>query len=281
MVVAFFLVWNDYPKQENRCMNRLYIALKVAGIALLFFLAFTFRDGESGIFQARWWGILGLIGWTYFLCAFIYLFTRDRLKYLIPVWLVFIALCFLKSGRITGEPFWNLPSGNFLDELLAVFHVENGALPALTMGGVLLSLLSAKYVHASHCRKVIFAALTVVLLVTVGFISNRFWIVSKIQATPPWVFYCSAIAIGVYALLYWVVEKGKTHWFSVIKVAGTATLTCYLMPYIAYSVSAIFGVRLPEVLRTGFTGIVSCIAFAFFIVGITWLLGRIHIKLKI
>jgi hypothetical protein len=245
------------------------------------YLAFTFRDGEGGIFRARWWGILGLIGWTYFLCAFIYLFTRARLKYLVPVWCVFIALCVLKSGQIAGEPLWNLPRGNFLDELLAIFHTGNGALPALTMGGVLLSLLSAKYAHVDNRRKIVYAVLIVALLLVAGFVSHRFWIVSKIQATPPWVFYCSAISAGVYALLYWLVEKGKAHWFAVIKAAGTATLTCYLMPYIAYSISGIFNIRLPEILRTGFAGILSCVVFAFFIVGLTWLLGRVHIKLKI
>ena len=281
MVIAFFLVWNDYPKQEKKMMNYLYIALKVVGIALLFFLAFTFRAGDGGIFHARWWGILGLIGWTYFLCAFIYLFTRDRLKYLVPVWLAFIVLCFLKSGRINGEPLWDLPPGNFLDELLAIFHTGNGALPAITMGGVLLSLLSAKYINMENRKKVIFAMLTVVLLAIAGFISHQFWIVSKIQATPPWVFYCSAMAVAAYSILYWLVEKGKAHWFSIIKVAGTATLTCYLMPYVAYSIAAIVSIRLPEALRTGLTGIGSCIAFAFFITGITWLLERIHVKLKI
>jgi predicted acyltransferase len=281
MVIAFFLVWNDYPKSEKPFMNYLYAALKMVGIALLVYLAFVFRDGDGGIFHARWWGILGLIGWTYFLCAFIYLFARNRLKYLIPVWLVLIALCIFKSGRISGEPFWGLPSGNFLDELLAVFHIGNGALPALTMGGVLLSLLSAKYVNAETRKKAAFAALTVVFLVIAGFISHQFWIVSKIQATPPWVFYCSAIAVAAYSIFYRLVEKGKAHWFSFIKVAGTATLTCYLMPYITYSVAAMLGIRLPEALRTGFAGIGSCIAFAFLIIGITWLLERLHIKLKI
>jgi predicted acyltransferase len=281
MVIAFFLIWNDYPKKEKPFINYLHIALKVAGIALLLCLAFTFRDGDGGIFRARWWGILGLIGWTYFLCACIYLFTRDRLQYLIPVWLVLIALCILKSGRINGEPLWGLPSGNFLDELLAVFHTGNGALPAITMGGVLLSLLSVKYINLGNRKKIVFAALTVALLVVAGFISHQYWIVSKIQATPPWVFYCSAIAVAAYSILYWLVEKGKAHWFSIIKVAGTATLTCYLMPYIAYSIATIFGIRLPEILRTGLTGIGSCIAFAFLMIGITWLLERIHIKLKI
>jgi hypothetical protein len=95
------------------------------------------------------------------------------------------------------------------------------------------------------------------------------------------VFYCSAIATGVYSLIYWLVEKGKANWFNIIKTAGTATLTCYLVPYIAYSVSALVGIRLPEFLRVGLMGVLNCAVFAFIIIGITYLAGRIHIKLKI
>jgi hypothetical protein len=251
------------------------------GIGLLVYLAIIFRDGQEGIFRAHWWGILGLIGWSYLICAFIYLFTRDRLKYLVPVWLLFIILCMLKSNRHSGEAQLNLPGGNFLDELLALVHVGNGALPALTMGGILLSLISAKYVNAANSKKILFALVAVAFLLIAGGISHQFWIVSKIQATPPWILYCSAMSVGVYAIIYLLVKKEKAHWFKWIQVAGTATLTCYLMPYITYSLSAIFDLRLPEVLRTGIVGIISCIAFALMNIGITYLLGRIHIKLKI
>lgn len=126
-----------------------------------------------------------------------------------------------------------------------------------------------------------FAACSVAILSVAGLVSHRFWIISKIQATPPWVFYCTAIAIGVYALIYWLVEKRKAHWFNLIKTAGTATLTCYLVPYVAYSLSFLLGIHLPEWLTTGFVGILNCIVFSFLVIGVTYLLGRIHIKLKI
>ena len=64
-------------------------------------------------------------------------------------------------------------------------------------------------------------------------------------------------------------------------VDKSATLTCYLIPYVAYSVSSLLGIRLPEFLTTGLVGIMKCMAFAFLVVGITWLLGKYRIKLKI
>ena len=125
------------------------------------------------------------------------------------------------------------------------------------------------------------ALIIVASLFLAGFISHKFWIISKLQETPPWVFYCTAISVGSYAILYWLVEKGKAHWFNIIKVAGTATLTCYLVPYVAYSVSSLIGIELSKWLTTGFVGLLNCAAFSLMVIGITHLLGRIHIKLKI
>jgi len=281
MVIGFLLVWNSYPHSGNIRLNRFYTLLKIIGMLLLVYLAVIFTDSKGGVFQARWWGILGLIGWAYLICAFTYLFTRDRLKYLIPVWLILITLCILLSTIRESVPLLNLPKEHFLNEFLRTLHAGNGALAALTMGGMILSLISTKYKSVSSRKKIMAVLIITASLYLAGFISHKFWIISKIQETPPWIFYCMAISVGVYAILYWLVEKGKAHWFNIIKVAGTATLTCYLVPYVTYSVSSLIGIKLPVWLTTGYVGLLNCAAYSFMVIGITYLLGRIHIKLKI
>lgn len=281
MVIAFLLIWNVYPKTDNENKKRLYSTLKIVGVLLLVYLAIVFRDSEGGIFSARWWGILGAIGWTYLFCAFTYLFTRDRFRYLVPIWLILILICILKSKTMSGESSLNLPRGNFLDEWLNMLHLGNGALPAFTIGGILLSLVSTKYAQTSNPTKAICLAGAVCILLIAGFLSHNVWIVAKLGSTPPWVFFCLAIAIGMYGIIYWLVEMGKASWFDIIKPAGTATLTCYLIPYVTYSLAAITGIKLPEWLTIGYAGIINCILYSFIIIGITWLLGKVHIKLKI
>ena len=64
MVAAFFLIWNVYPRTDNPNRKRLYSAIKAGGWLLLNYLAIIFRDAEGGIFQASWWGSMGVIGWT-------------------------------------------------------------------------------------------------------------------------------------------------------------------------------------------------------------------------
>jgi uncharacterized membrane protein len=281
IVIAFLLIWNVYPGTDSRNTKRLYRILKIAGVLLLAGLAIVFRDAEGGIFRAHWWGILGLIGWTYLICAFIYLFARDRFKYLIPIWVIFLLICILKSGTIAGEPLLNLPGGNFLDEWLNMLHIDNGALPAFTMGGMLLSLAGVKYAGISNRIKIICITGLVCLLLTAGFLSHTVWIIAKLGATPPWVFFCTAIAAGVYGIICWLVETGKASWFAIIRPAGTATLTCYLIPYITYSLATLTGVRLPEWATTGLIGVLNCIIYTFIIIYITRLLGKAHIRLRI
>ena len=285
MVAGFILIWNQYPKTEDKNRKTLYTILKMAGVIILLYLAITFRDPKEGVFSARWWGILGAIGWSYLLCAFIYVFTRSRLNYLIPIWILFVIVCILGSRMNEvqgGKAILELPRPNFYNDALGILHVGNGALAAFTMGGVIFSLLRTKYFHLlGNNKKNIYIISAIILFFLAGFISQEFWIVSKLSATPTWIFYVTAIAIAVYAILTWLSSTGKAGWLNIIKPAGTATLTCYLIPYVLYALADLTGVVLPDWLTHGFMGIVNCIGFALLVIGVTWLLGRISIKLKI
>lgn len=283
MVIAFVCIWNQYPRTKDKNRKIFYTVLKVVGVIILLYLAITFRNPKEGVFAARW-GILGSIGWAYLLCALIYVFSRDRLKYLIPVWIAFVVICILGSRMNEawgGAAILGLPRPNFYNEMLSILHVGNGALPAFTMGGVIFSLISTKYGNLDNKKKIIYVSSVVILFWLAGFISRQFWILSKLSATPTWIFYVIAIVIAVYALLTWLSDTGRAGWLNIIKPAGTATLTCYLVPYVSYGLADLTGIVLPGWFTHGFMGIINSLCFAFVIIGITWLLGRIHIKLKI
>jgi hypothetical protein len=284
MVAGFILVWNQYPRTESGRRRLLFGVLRVAGLLVLACLAFTFRDPKGGVFAARWWGILGLIGWSYLVCAVIYLFTRDRLRWLIPILVGFVVVCIL-STRMNeawgGEALLNFPRPNFWSDLLGVLHVGNGASVSFVMGGVVFSLLSAKYSRLDVRKKALWVTVAVVALCVLGFVARKFWILSKNAGTPPWIFYVTAIAIAMYAILSWLADKGWAGWMKIIGPAGTATLTCYLMPYLAYALSGMTGLKLPDWMTHGVMGIVNCLCFSLVIIGVTWVAGKLQIKLKI
>ncbi len=284
MVLGFILVWNRYPPGGSPQKERLYTLLKLAGIVILLYLALTFRDPEGKVFSAGWWGILGTIGWSYLLCATIYVFVRDDLKRLFLAWLIFVAICILGTKmRETygGEALLALPRPNFYHDFLSILHIGNGALPAFTMAGMIMSVMIERYREASAKKKLLFTLAMVGFFLLAGAVSRHFWILAKLGATPPWVFYVTAIAIGTYMLLETLVKTGNASWFNIIMPAGTATLTTYLVPYLFYGLADITGIVLPDWLTHGPMGIINCLLFALVVIGVTRLLGKLSIQLKI
>jgi predicted acyltransferase len=274
MIAAFLMIWNVYPKTEKP-IRYLYVALQVLGVLILIYLAFIFRDAKGGILQIRWWGILGLIGWTYLVCSSIYLFVRDKIPRIFFFWLGFVILCMVKSSHL-------IPRESFFNGLLNVVNIGSGAHVVFTMGGILFSLVIVKYSGVAVRKKVISIVSAVAILLIAATIANNFWIISKNQGTLTWVLYCSAAAIGLYGLIQWAVSGGIGSWFNIIKPAGTATLTCYLVPYLLYSISwGFLGFSLPDWMKEGVFGLIKCAVFAFLCIGVTALLERFKIKIKI
>ena len=283
MAIGFIGVWNQYPKPASEAQKNLFRIFKIIGVLVLLYLAFTFRNPKGGVFGA-YWGILGSIGWTYLVCAVIYFFGRDRLKFLLPVWVAFVLICLLGTPlreEFGGEPILAFPEQNFYYGMLGVLHIGNGALPAFTMGGMILSILSARYAGNAGGWKLRNGLLAAALLLLAGIVAHHFWIVAKIGSTPPWVFYVSAISVALYTLLAYLASHRVTAWFNLIRPAGTATLTTYLVPYVFYGFADVTGIILPDWFTHGFMGLINCLCFAFVVIGVTWVMEKLHVKLKI
>jgi heparan-alpha-glucosaminide N-acetyltransferase len=275
MVIGFFLIWNVYPdKPENKSHYRL---LKFFGYLVLIGLAVIYKGGEGDNviwMKTHWYGILGLIGWSYLLCALVYLAAGDRLIPIIAAWLFFTLFNLADFAGILA----------FMDGLKAhVWIVGSGSMPAFTMGGIVASVIYRKYSKTLKPATFLLILLMLgILSFAYGFGTRPFWGISKIRATPAWVGICSGISFAAFAFFYWLTDlHGKKGWASILKPAGTSTLTCYLIPYVWYAVVTLAGITLPIFLRTGLTGIVKSLLFALIIVLCTGLINKIGIKLKI
>ena len=266
MVVGFFLIWNVYPKTDD-WKKYIFSGMQLGGIILLIVLALIFKGGDDGTINMtpQWWGILGLIGWTYLITAPIYLYARKSSFLLLGFWLLFTLLNIADHAQWLKTP---LPGG--------------GAFQGFAFAGIAASLLLDWAGRNQRNKKlpIIFIG-TGILLLGTGVVLHKFFIISKIQATPTWVFICNGIAFGFLALIYFLVNlKGKSHWFNFIKPAGINTLTCYLIPYVYYSL-ATYAFTLPDFLKTGLVGLLKSFIFAMIIIGITAVLNRLKIRLKI
>ncbi|WP_442587332.1 DUF5009 domain-containing protein [Pedobacter sp. AW31-3R] len=271
LVIAFFLVWMAYKKPETLLVK----VLKGLGISLLITLAFLYESNEATGITAlgiHWWGILGLIGWAYFVSSCIFLFSNGKVMVQVVAMVFFIFIC---SASFLG---WLAPVA-FLKEY--IWFAGEGAMPTFSMAGVLTSL-AYKNLGANHKKFWILLFGFAFILIACGMVTRPLWGISKIRATPSWTTICSGIGVLSFLFTVYITDvKQITGWYKIVKPAGTSTLTSYLIPYVHYAIIGLVGIQLPLFLRTGYVGLGKSFIYALLIVTLTGLMEKKNIRLKI
>ncbi|WPV02293.1 DUF5009 domain-containing protein [Mucilaginibacter sp. cycad4] len=297
ITTAFFLVWLDYP--ETMAKAKRY-TLQILGIAMLVGMAVIYKGGEDGDvrgMEPSWWGILGLIGWAYLVCALIFFAVKGKLNSLIVAWIVLAAVNILAHSilkikvmheetmvTIAGKDVTGSSFGNAIIFLKPLWIINDASTMTLTMGGVVVSGIYAKLVAQGKTPR-IWATLAVIgiLFLVAGFVLRPYTEgTSKIRSTPAWIFICSGIATLAFLILIYVVDvKGKINAFNWIKPAGTSTLTCYLIPYFQVFILELFHINYPGVINNGLPGLLRSFLTAVIIVLFVGLLEKKRLRLKI
>lgn len=269
MVFAFFLIWNNYRNHKIYQTIPSFI-FQIAGVLILIFLASTYAGGteaEPKGMRPHWWGILGIIGWAYFICTIIYFYLKDNIQKLTIVLLIFAILNISE---------FLLPDMGFIK----ITIIESAAHYTLVMGGVIASVLYRNM--KSDNRYLGIMALAGIFFIGLGFAFRPLWGISKNLATPSWTFICTGISIYAFCLFYIISDKlNFTKWAAVLKPAGRSTLTTYLIPYYYYPIIALIGFKLPDFLITDGVGIIKSLVFSLMIIGITRVLELFRVRLKI
>jgi heparan-alpha-glucosaminide N-acetyltransferase len=276
MYTGVFLIWNQYRENEKNFFT--IAGLRLTGIALLVFLIYKFRSGEfenNGSLITGWWGILGLIGWGYLVSAFIYLAVRNNILNTAVALIFFLALNILSKLGL-------LNSLNALKPILGV--IIEGNVPLIVLSGMFTTLILQKFSEDNY-RKAIVTIVTIsILSIIAGFILRNWFIISKIQATPSWALICNGISMMLFSLLYWIIDiKRHTKWTFFLKPAGENSLTTYLAPDIIYYLIWSTGVPILFYKHSGAPIIViaGSVVWALLMVGLTALLVKYNIKLKL
>jgi predicted acyltransferase len=270
--ISFILIWNVYPRNASKA---LVFTAKAIGIINLIILAYIYRGEENGVattFAPKWWGILGLIGWSYLAGGLVTVFAKNRFPIVLGAWIFFAVLSMAsKAGYVPS-------SLNFIPNAII-----GGTLAGLTMGGVLTTLIFRHFRQRNENVKMTLAFLGFAgLLIVLSVITRPYWKLAKLGATPAWLFLCSAFTILGLTVVYWLTDvKRKAHWFNFIKPAGTDTLLCYLIPYFLYSIFRAVHLHWPDAIITGGVGLLKSLCIALLCVFITGLLNKAGVKLKL
>ncbi len=276
MYIAVFLFWNDYRDKEKRIFT--VTGFKLAALVIFVYLVFKFRSGEpenNGSLITGWWGILGLIGWAYLVSAFTYVLCRDSIWKTSLVVLFFLVLNMLSGWGLLG--FFD-PAEPFLGIII------QGNNPLIVLTGLIGGLIIKKIPSTEFKTSIlIFIGLGLFCLAS-GFVLRKWFIISKIQATPSWGMICSGISFLLFILLYWIVDvKDNKAWARFLKPAGENSLTTYLAPDILYYLIWMSGIPVLIYKQSSEPLIVvaGSLVWALLMVGLTALLARFNIRLRI
>ena len=276
--IAFFMIWNIYPSKLEKKWDIASKAIRLIGVIILIimFLLFSGKDYEGNDigFAIHWWGILGLIGWVYLIAASVFILIRFSIIGSFIAFFICLGLNIISSSGIPYNIFsWQ--SVNWIP--------GGGGLQALAFGGIIVSLL---LMQSRVNRNIKNLYITLFCFATLSFLSGfllrNYFVLNKNLGTPTWIMISLSTAIFLFIFLHWLTDVKKIlSWYKYIKIAGTATLTCYLIPYFVYSIRTITGIVLPDFLLTGIIGLVKSILYSLIIISICWGLKKIKIQLKI
>ena len=276
MYLALFLVWNNYKDKDSKFFT--ITGLRFTGIGALVLLVFKFRSGlpeNEGSLITGWWGILGLIGWGYLVAAFTYQIFRESVPKSVIVLLFFLVL-----NIVSGLKFLE-----FLNPIKPLFGVLlQGNVPFIVLTGLIASLILVKSQKSGHRMIVQNMVVAGTFCLLAGLILRKWFILSKIEATPSWGLVCCGISFYVFTLIYIVTDVFKKRsWASFFSPAGENSLTTYLAPDILYYLIWMTGI--PVLLYKQSTEplivVAGSIAWAVLMIWLTALLKRLGISLKL
>ena len=252
--------------------------LRIFGLILTVAMFAIFRrtthDGHIAWIDGSYPEILGLIGYTYLAVAILYIPTRRwlwaPLAWFIAL-LTFNSLCTAKWITFTHHlPLYFWPFGN-------------GAMPCITMAGVVTSVIFLGAHRWQSLRQKILLGLAFAFSTLIaGWLLTPLGI-SKIRATPTWCLYSIGAAVLLFTALYWICDiKKQTAWAFFARPAGSNTLLTYLLPDFYYFILTLAGITYFEThFNFGWPGAIRSALFTAFILAIAAVLTRLRVRLQL
>ena len=134
MAFGIVLLWVNFSGLKISDATKKFV--RVLGVIMIIFLCLIYKGNhgaEITWMKFSWWGILGIIGWSYLLISSIYLVGKKNIK------IIFIAFLFLIFLNIQEGEYYN-----FIPEFKIIVSSSNHI---LVSGGLLFSLFYFKNIY--------------------------------------------------------------------------------------------------------------------------------------
>lgn len=233
---AVIVFWNIYPKTEDARKKRLILGARLAAAALLVVLIVLFRgttySGYVTTMQTSWWGILGLIGWSYMFCSFVYLLTRgDRTALMGAMGFMLAVYVGARHGALD---FLGPAVNGFLS-----IGSNFGSHAAIVTAGMLAGTLFVPGRDIPEPgRRIKFMAYLGLGTLIAGYVLRPLHGINKNAATESYALVTSGLCCLVLLGCYFLMDvKGIKKWANFLLPIGINPLLAYIMPDIVRSLS--------------------------------------------
>ncbi len=287
-LVATVLLWMSCPKTESLSKRRLYLGLRIGAAVLLLGLVIIWRgqnpDGTYSWLRHSWWGILGMIGWTYLAGSLLYLLAKGDRTALMGGLGLMVAL-------YIGARHGVLDSLKPIDDFVQIGNVFGSHLAIVTAGMLVGTLFTPA---SSGLRPRVRMAQMAIFgggLLTAGFLLRPLHGFSKIHGTESYCLATSGICCLLLLIFYWLMDVLKFRsWAAFLRPIGANPLLAYILPDIVRTLidfgSSLFRLDLRKTIwpyweRGGGPGMLSAAAMTGIVLLLTWALTRKKIILKI
>lgn len=287
---AVFALWVVTPKDAGPGRKRVQLILRIAAAALLVVLVIVFRGkGEDGAvtgLQHSWWGILGMIGWTYLAGCLIYLAGRGNRVVLAGAVGVLSALSI--GGRHGALDFLGPVNALFGGGVGSIFGSHTAIVAAGMLAGTLFLPGSVLSKPKERIRSLAVLGLA---LLAAGYVLRPLHGFSKNNGTESWALASAGISALVFMLFYLVLDAGKRPGLGAFLVpAGRNPLAAYLLPDLLGSALALLGglvhadlwrLLWPFAEKGGWPGMLNAAAMTALVLFLTTLMTRSRFVLKL
>jgi heparan-alpha-glucosaminide N-acetyltransferase len=262
---------------KARVYKGITIVVRVIAFASLVWLAFQYR-GRRGqhivtlspfSIHTSWYGILGLIGWSYLVGSIVFLCFRNHRTALLGCLVLLLSL-YPADKKGLFDDFW-------LSKFMGISEML-GAHPSITVGGLLLASILTATDLALLSAKVRFTVLFAAAAAAGAILLNGLYGISKNEATPSWCLWSCAITALLWLGFYYVCDVRPVKWIArPFAIAGQNVLLAYLLSEM-----------LPNFLKYGGWGednlgcvIGQSVAWAVVLLAFTAALNRVGFRLRL
>jgi heparan-alpha-glucosaminide N-acetyltransferase len=276
-MVCAVAVWISAPIDASGARRKAHLLARVVGIVGLVALLAAFRghddDGHVIWLQHSYWGMLGMIGYAYFVASLVWLWLRDNSIAIVGVIALLIAWFI---GDKHGVLSW---IGQPVRELWNVGFVFGTNAATVLMGVLAGNCLKDKCLAPKD--RVRWMLWLGVGLYVAGTLIRPLHGINKSAHTDAYALVTGGISCALFALVYWLMDVKR--WFTnapLLVAFGQNALLAYILPDIVKNGFGIFGVSIYWS-NSGTSGAWCAAGLTVLLLALLWVLTKARLVMRL